>query len=620
MTYTAAKETLGFETEVKQLLHLMIHSLYSNKEIFLRELISNASDASDKLRFLALSDTTLSVDPDALKIRVDFDPATRTLSVSDSGIGMTRDEVVSQLGTIARSGTADFIESLGQGDRDATQLIGQFGVGFYSSFMVADQVDVETLRAGASPEEAVRWSSKGEGEYTLEGIHREQAGTTVKLHLREDAAEYVEHYRLRTLIQRYSDHIAFPVELRDAEEADKFETVNKAKALWTRARTEIDDDEYVEFYQYLTHDVEPPIKWSHNRVEGKREYVSLVYIPKQAPFDLWNRDGARGLKLYVQRVFIMDAAEQFLPAYLRFVKGVVDSNDLPLNVSREILQQDSEVAAMRQGITRRVLGMLAELADKDPKSYQDFWAIFGSVLKEGLVEDPGNSERILPLLRMQTSQSENDKPTVSLADYVAAAPDSEEPIYYLVADSITVARSSPHLEWYQSQSKDVLLFTDPVDAWVVQHLQEYEGRAFQDIARDDRATEADNETDDDGGSDEDVFKRVQRELADEVESVRASDRLTDSPARLVAPTSDMNPQMRKILEAAGQPVPTSRPILELNSGHELVRRLERASDRDFDDLARVLYEQALLIEGRPLKDPGTFVLRVNRLLLSEGPP
>lgn len=613
MTETAAKETLGFETEVKQLLHLMIHSLYSNKEIFLRELISNASDASDKLRFLALSDSTLAADPDSLTIRVDFDAATRTLSVTDSGIGMTRDEVVAQLGTIARSGTADFIESLGQGDRDATQLIGQFGVGFYSSFMVAEQVDVETLRAGQPPEEAVRWSSKGEGEYTLENMHRETAGTTVRLHLREDAVEYVDHYRLRSLIQRYSDHIAFPVELRGSEAEGEFEVVNKAKALWTRSRGEIEDGEYIEFYKYLSHDTNPPVKWSHNRVEGKREYVSLVYLPKQAPFDLWNRDSARGLKLYVQRVFIMDGAEQFLPAYLRFVKGVVDSNDLPLNVSREILQQDGEVAGMRQGITRRVLGMLAELAEKDEEAYAEFWSTFGAVLKEGLVEDHGNSERIMPLLRMHSSQSEPDAPTLSLADYVAAS-DAEDPIYYLVADSLTVARSSPHLEWYRSEGKDVLLFTDPVDAWVVQHLHEYEGRSFQDIARDDRPDEDSAEQKADERDDQDLTARVQRILAEEVESVRVSSRLTDSPARLVAPTTDLNPQMRKILEAAGQAVPASKPILELNPAHDLVARLGDAHEQTFEDLARVLYEQALLIEGRPLLDPGTFVQRVNRLL------
>jgi len=625
------QETLGFQAEVKQLLHLMIHSLYSNREIFLRELISNASDAADKLRFEAIADESLLENQPELSIRVEFDSDARTISITDNGIGMSRDEVVQQLGTIARSGTAEYVKALSSDSKKDANLIGQFGVGFYSSFIVADKVEVFTRRAGLPADAGVHWTSDGEGEFTVESIERPERGTGVRLHLREDAAEFADDFRLRNLIRKYSDHIAFPVimaapaapaEEGEEAEAPGDETVNTAKALWTRPRTDISDEEYQEFYRHISHDFQDALQWSHNKVEGKREYTSLLYLPKQPPYDLWNRESPRGLKLYVQRVFIMDEADQFLPLYLRFVRGVVDSNDLSLNVSRELLQQDETVDAIRSALTKRVLDMLAKLSKDDPDQYQSFWNEFGRVLKEGPAEDFTNKDKIAALLRFATTHTGEAAQNQSLADYIGRKQEGQDKIYFITADTFRAASSSPQLEVFRERGIEVLLLLDPIDEWLVGQLREHEGMEFRDVRRGelDLGDAGEEDKGDDKDTDDSEHKafidRLRERLKDEVEDVRVTDRLTESPACLAIGEFDMGTQMRRIMEASGQKVPDSKPVFEINIEHPLITRLEGETDEQrFGDLAGVLFDQARLAEGQQLEDPGSYVSRLNRLLL-----
>ncbi len=615
------RETLGFQTEVRQLLQLMIHSLYSNKEIFLRELISNASDAADKLRFEAIESPALLGDDTDLGIRIEIDKEKRQLTVADNGIGMSRDELIDNLGTIAKSGTAEFLQQMTGDQQHDANLIGQFGVGFYSAFIVADRVTVETCRAGDS--QTVRWESDGQGEFTIEDIDGDARGTRVTLHLKEDEAEFVEAFRVELLIRKYSDHIGFPVRLLDlaAEEAEE-KVVNSATALWTRSRSEVSDEEYKEFYKHLSHDFADPLSWSHNRVEGKREYTSLLYIPGSAPFDLWNRDAPRGLKLYVQRVFIMDDAEQFLPLYLRFVKGIVDSADLPLNVSRELLQQNPDLSSMRSALTRRVLDMLKKLASGD--DYDKFWQEFGQVLKEGFVEDHANKDRLAKLLRFTTTESEGGAQDQSLDQYLERAADGQDRIYYIVAENPAMALASPHLEQLRKQDIEVLLLTDRIDGWVVDALQEYEGKQLVDVARAelDLPEGEDDATDNDKDAHSGLLERMQKVLDDRVEAVNVSRRLVDSPACVVAGKDDLNPQVRRMLESTGQELPPSKPILEVNVDHPLLARLaDEADDERFDALSKIVLDHALLAEGTPLDNPADYVQRMNRYLLDvEGSP
>jgi molecular chaperone HtpG len=607
------RETLGFQTEVRQLLKLMIHSLYSNKEIFLRELISNASDAADKLRFEALAQPEL-LGEDELAIHINVDKEKRLLSVTDNGIGMSREELIDNLGTIARSGTAEFLEQMTGDQQHDAQLIGQFGVGFYSAFIVADKVTVDTRRAGA--DQAVRWESDGQGEFTIEDIELEERGTRVTLHLKDDEAEFAEPYRIESLIRKYSDHIGFKVFLHTAGE-EETKVVNSATALWTRSRTDVSEDEYKEFYKYLSHDFTDPLTWSHNRVEGKREYTSLLYIPSAAPFDLWNREAPRGLKLYVQRVFIMDDAEQFLPLYLRFVKGVVDSSDLPLNVSRELLQQNPELTAMRSALTKRVLDMLSKLTKGD--DYDKFWGEFGQVLKEGVVEDFANKDKLAKLLRFATTHSGSESQDQSLEDYIGRAKDDQDKIYYILAENHATAIASPHLEQLRERGIEVLLLTDRIDPWLVDGLGEYEGKALVDIGR-----SALDLPDGDGSISQDamnkehkaLLKKVKRALRDRVEAVNVSRRLVNSPACVVAGDDDLNPQLRRMLEASGQEIPESKPILEINVDHPLVGRLSAECEDDrFGELSHILLDHALLAEGSQLENPAEYVHRMNKLLL-----
>lgn len=618
-------ETRGFQAEVKQLLHLMIHSLYSNREIFLRELVSNASDAADKLRFEAIANPGLLESDPELAIRIACDPEAGTVSVSDNGIGLSRDEAVQQLGTIARSGTAEFLSSLSGDQKQDAGLIGQFGVGFYSAFIVAHQVEVYTRRAGLPPEQGVHWVSDGEGEFTVADIERPERGTTVVLHLRDDAKEFAEDLRLRSLIRKYSDHIAFPVLMPPAAPAEgddgpAEETVNTARALWTRPRNDVQDDEYREFYKHIVHDFEDPLIWSHNKVEGKREYTSLLYLPGRPPFDLWNRDAPRGVKLYVQRVFIMDDADQFLPLYLRFIRGVVDSSDLSLNVSRELLQQDANVDAMRSALTKRALDMLVKLAKDQPEKYQQFWDAFGRVLKEGPAEDPDNRDKIAGLLRFATTASDAGTADQSLADYLGRKQADQDQIYYITADSFAAAKSSPHLEVFRKKGIEVLLLCDPIDEWLMGHLGEYEGVALRDVRRGklelDGGAAADDAEVAEPQDHEALLERVQAHLGERVAEVRATDRLTESAACLALGEYDMGEQMRKIMAATGQSLPDSKPVLEINPEHALVVRLAAEADEQrFGDLADVLFDQAQLADGRQLADPMAFVQRLNRLLL-----
>lgn len=616
----AGRETHGFQAEVRQLLQLMIHSLYSNKEIFLRELISNASDANDKLRFLALADPTLLGNDPQLGIRIEFDAKSRTISVSDNGIGMSRQELIDNIGTIAKSGTAEFLSKMTGDSRKDAQLIGQFGVGFYSAFIVADRVSVETRYAGAAETSGVRWESDGKGEYTIEPLLLQERGTRVTLHLKKEESEFTDSTRLRNLIRKYSDHIAFPVVLADAGKPNaETETVNSATALWTRPRSDIGDDEYRELYKHLSHDMMDPLTWSHNKVEGKREYTSLLYIPAAAPFDLWNREAPRGLKLYAQRVFIMDQADQFLPLYLRFVRGVVDSADLPLNVSREMLQKDTALDAMRGALTRRVLDMLEKLAASDADAYARFWSAFGPVLKEGLVEDPQNGEKIAGLLRFATTRSEGEKQDQSLEDYLSRAPQDQDQIFYILGDSHAQAVASPHLEQLKNRGIEVLLLTDRIDPWVVDHLGEYRGKKLQDVGRGrldlpgegtpvtDKALEDEHRP---------LLKKIRRTLKERVDTVNVSRRLVDSAACVVASEEDLAPRLRRMLEASGQKVPPGKPILEINVSHPLVSRLAAETDNDrFADLSHIVLDHALLAEGAALDNPAAYVQRMNRLLL-----
>lgn len=613
---STAAETFGFQAEVEQLLRLMVHSLYSNREIFLRELVSNASDANDKLRFEALANPALADDSGGLEIRITLDPEARSISIADNGIGMSRDEIMEQLGTIAHSGTGRYLERLTGDQKKDSQLIGQFGVGFYSAFIVAEEVAVESRRADLPAAEGVEWRSAGRGEYTVRSLERAARGTRVVVKLKEDAAEFVEESRIRMLIRKYSDHVAFPIFLDAAGSELSTEPVNRAKALWTRPRAEIEDAEYVEFYRHITHDFTDPLCHSHNRVEGKREYTSLLYVPAVAPFDLWNPESPRGVKLYVQRVFITDQAAEFLPLYLRFVRGVVDSADLSLNVSREMLQQDPTITAIRSALTRRVLDMLAKLAQDDADKYATFWDQFGATLKEGLAEDPANRYKIAALLRFNTTRSSGHEQSRSLANYVGDAAAGQDRIYYLVSASPIAAASSPHLEVFNARGIEVLLLTDRIDEWLVQYLTEYEGKELKDVSRGELdlpdgakvATEPDKDQ-------KDLLKRIKRALRDRVDQVRASTRLEESAACIVLGDDDVGYQMRALLKAAGQEAPESKPSLEVNLAHPLLERLAAEQDQGrFDRLAALVLDQATLAEGRQLEDPADFVKRLNELL------
>jgi molecular chaperone HtpG len=619
----AARTTHGFQAEVRELLKLMIHSLYSHREIFLRELISNASDACDRLRFAAIADSALLEDDPELAVRVDTDPTAGTVTISDNGIGMTREEAITNLGTIARSGTAEFFRSLSGDEQKASALIGQFGVGFYSAFIVAERVEVRSRKAGTAPAAGVHWESGADGEFSVATVTQAARGTAVTLHLKPEAREFADPMRLRGLIRRYSDHIGFPVRMRKEGEASlEYESVNKAKALWTLPRSDIPEEEYRQFYQYLAHDFTDPLAWSHNKVEGKREYISLLYVPGRAPFDLWQRDAARGLKLYVRRVFIMDDAEQFLPLYLRFIKGVVDSSDLPLNISRELLQQDPEVEAIRGSLTKRVLDLLARLAKDEAEKYASFWKEFGTVLKEGVVQDQPNQAAILPLLRFASTHEASDTAAVSLADYVARMQSGQERIYYVIGESVAAARGSPAIERLREQGIEVLLLAERIDEWVMGYIESYEGKRFKDATRGDLelgglASEAQRRQQSaDLKESKGLLKRIKDALGDRVTEVRVSERLKESPACLVLGEHDVSEQMRRILAAAGQQPPAARPLLEVNVGHPLVKYLDGLADSgQFAELAQLLYDQAALAEGNPLGNPPEYVQRLNRLLV-----
>ncbi|AVE08567.1 molecular chaperone HtpG [Pseudomonas sp. R11F] len=630
MSVETQKETLGFQTEVKQLLHLMIHSLYSNKEIFLRELISNASDAVDKLRFEALSKPELMEGGAELKIRVSFDKDAKTVTLEDNGIGMSRDDAITHLGTIAKSGTADFMKNLSGDQKKDSHLIGQFGVGFYSAFIVADKVEVFSRRAGLDASEGVHWASKGEGEFEIATIDKADRGTRIVLHLKSGEDEFADGYRLRNIIKKYSDHIALPIELPkeqaavEGEEkpAQEWEVVNRASALWTRPRTEVKDEEYQEFYKHIAHDYENPLSWSHNKVEGKLEYSSLLYVPARAPFDLYQREAPKGLKLYVQRVFVMDQAESFLPLYLRFIKGVVDSNDLSLNVSREILQKDPIIDSMKSALTKRVLDMLEKLAKNEPEQYKGFWKNFGQVMKEGPAEDFANKEKIAGLLRFASTQGEDGEQVVSLAEYLARAKEGQDKIYYLTGETYAQVKNSPHLEVFRKKGIEVLLLTDRIDEWLMSYLSEFDGKTFVDVARGDLdlgnldSEEEKKEAEEVAKAKEGLVERIKAALGDTVSEVRVSHRLTDSPAILAIGEQDLGLQMRQILEASGQKVPDSKPIFEFNPAHPLIEKLDgEQSEERFGDLSHILFDQAALAAGDSLKDPAAYVRRLNKLLV-----
>jgi len=630
MSVETQKETLGFQTEVKQLLHLMIHSLYSNKEIFLRELISNASDAVDKLRFEALAKPELLEGGAELKIRVSFDKDAKTVTLEDNGIGMSREDAITHLGTIAKSGTADFMKHLTGDQKKDSHLIGQFGVGFYSAFIVADKVDVFSRRAGSPASEGVHWSSKGEGDFEVATIDKADRGTRIVLHLKSGEDEFADGWRLRNIIKKYSDHIALPIELpkevaaAEGEEkpAVEWETVNRASALWTRPRTEIKDEEYQEFYKHIAHDFENPLSWSHNKVEGKLEYSSLLYVPARAPFDLYQREAPKGLKLYVQRVFVMDQAESFLPLYLRFIKGVVDSNDLSLNVSREILQKDPIIDSMKSALTKRVLDMLEKLAKNDPEQYKGFWKNFGQVMKEGPAEDFANKEKIAGLLRFASTIGDDGEQVVGLAEYLARAKEGQDKIYYLTGETYAQVKNSPHLEVFRKKGIEVLLLTDRIDEWLMSYLSDFDGKSFVDVARGDLDLgNLDSEEDKKAAeevakSKEGLVERLKTALGESVAEVRVSHRLTDSPAILAIGEQDLGLQMRQILEASGQKVPDSKPIFEFNPAHPLIEKLDNEqSDERFGDLSHILFDQAALAAGDSLKDPAAYVRRLNKLLV-----
>jgi len=619
VTETTSRETLGFQTEVRQLLQLMIHSMYSNKEIFLRELISNASDAADKLRFEAIATPDLLEDTPELEIHIPLDATAGTVTVSDNGIGMSRDELIENLGTIARSGTADFLQQMTGDERKDARLIGQFGVGFYSAFIVAKEVEVISRKAGLGAADAVRWQSDGQGEFTIDATEKAARGTDVILHLKDDEKEFLDAFRLESLIRKYSDHIAFPVHLDDKGNDDGPHSVNSATALWRRPRTEVEDEEYREFYKSLAHDFTDPLAWSHNRVEGKREYTSLLYIPASAPFDFWNREAPKGLKLYVQRVFIMDDAEQFLPLYLRFVKGVIDSADLPLNVSRELLQRNPETDAIRGALVRRVLDMLNRMAGNDPDDYATFWAEFGQALKEGVIEDKQNSDKIKELLRFASTTSDNAAQNQSLDDYAGRMAEGQDKIYYILGESWETAKSSPHLEQLREKGIEVLLLSDRIDPWLVDHLAEYDGMSFADVSRGQLPLpEGDGEITQEAINEEHkgLLKKIKRSLGGRVEAVNVSQRLVDSPACVVTAEQDLTPQLRRMLEASGQTLPEAKPILEVNVDHPLlVRVAAETGDEQFEELTKIVLDHALLAEGAQLDNPADYVRRVNQLIL-----
>ena len=619
------QETRGFQSEVKQLLHLMIHSLYSNKEIFLRELISNASDAADKLRFKALSDTSLYQGDGDLRVRLSVDKEARTLTLSDNGIGMSREEVIENLGTIAKSGTKAFLESMGSDQVKDSQLIGQFGVGFYSAFIVADKVTVRTRAAGAPADQAVYWESAGEGEYTLADIEKADRGTEITLHLREGEDEFLDTWRVKSIVGKYSDHIALPVEIEEKdEEADTttWEKINKAQALWTRNKSDVSEEEYKEFYKHVSHDFADPLVWSHNRVEGKQEYTSLLYIPSQAPWDMWNRDHKHGLKLYVQRVFIMDDAEQFMPTYLRFVRGLIDSNDLPLNVSREILQDSRVTQSLRTALTKRTLQMLEKLAKDDAEKYLTFWKAFGLALKEGPAEDPANLPTIAKLLRFASTKNDSSEQTVTLEEYVSRMAEGQEKIYFITADSYAAAKNSPHLELFRKKGIEVLLLSDRIDEWMMSYLTEFDGKSFQSVSKADESLEklADEETDAQKESEkalEPFVERVKTLLGERVKEVRLTHRLTDTPAIVVTDANEMSTQMAKLFAAAGQDAPEVKYIFEINPEHRLVKQAAETQDESrFADWIELLLDQALFAERGTLEDPNQFIRRMNQLLLA----
>ena len=633
MTTETKQETLGFQTEVKQLLQLMIHSLYSNKEIFLRELISNASDAAEKLRFEALSNADLYENDGELRIRVSADEENNTITIEDNGIGMSRDEVIEHLGTIAKSGTASFLQNLTGDAAKDSQLIGQFGVGFYSAFIVADQVDLYTRRAGLDAAEGVHWSSKGEGEFDIATIEKPERGTRIVMTLKEDAKEFASDWRLRSLVTKYSDHIAMPVQMEkqpmpaegeeeSSNDAPEIETVNSATALWTKNKSEVTEEEYKNFYQHVSHDFQEPVSWAHNRVEGNLEYTSLLYLPSKAPYDLWNREAPKGLKLYIQRVFIMDQADQFLPLYLRFIKGVVDSKNLSLNVSREILQKDPNVDKLKSALTKRSLDMIEKFAKKDAEKYLEFWKEFGQVLKEGPAEDHANRERILKLMRFASTENSNGDQNVSLDSYIERMGEDQEKIYYLVADSYNAAKASPHLEIFRKKGIEVLLLTERIDEWMMSHLMDYSGKSFQDVTKGELKLDGEESEESKKAQEEQneqyasLIERLGGVFTDRVDSVRVSQRLTDSPACLVLGDYDMGLQMRRIMEAAGQAVPETKPVFEFNAEHPLIGKLDQESDEDrFADLAMILLDQAQLATGGQLDDPAAYTARLNKLLL-----
>lgn len=628
---TAGAETLGFQTEVKQMLHLMIHSLYSNKEIFLRELVSNASDACDKLRFEAIDQPALFEGDAELRVRVDYDKEARTITISDNGVGMSREEAISNLGTIARSGTKEFFSKLtGDKQKDA-QLIGQFGVGFYSSFIVADKVTVRSRRAGAAADHAIEWISDGQGEFTIASIEKSSRGTEVVLHLREDAEEFLNGHKLREVLRRYSDHISLPVEMRKEEwdkdkgeqiKTDEWEAINQASALWTRNKSDITDEQYKEFYKHVSHDFDDPLAWTHNRVEGRSEYTQLLFIPMHAPFDLWDRDARRGVKLYVKRVFIMDDAEQLLPSYLRFVRGVIDSADLPLNVSREILQESRDVKAIADGSAKRILSLLESMVEERKDDYALFWTEFGQVLKEGTGEDPANRERIAKLLRFASTKDDSDAQVVSFADYVSRMKEGQDKIYYVTADSYVAGKNSPHLEIFRKKGIEVLVMWDRVDEWMLSHLREFEGKQLVSVSKGglDLEALADDEEKKHQTEVAEQFKplveRLQETLKDRVKEVRVTARLVDSPSCVVVGQNDLSPHLLRMLKAAGQEAPNVLPVLEINPEHPLVKRVQSASDDAFADWAALLLEQAMLADGSQLPDPAAFVRRVNQMLLA----
>ncbi|KVW99037.1 molecular chaperone HtpG [Thiobacillus denitrificans] len=625
---SATKETLGFQAEVKQLLQLMIHSLYSNKDIFLRELISNASDASDKLRFEGLSDSALFENDPELKIRIAFDREARTLTISDNGIGMSRQEVIEHIGTIAKSGTREFFSQLSGDQKKDAALIGQFGVGFYSAFIVADRITLTTRRAGFTSEHGVRWESEGAGDYTLETVAKPARGTEIVLHLREGEDEFLSDYKIKSVIRTYSDHITLPIVMKKSEwkdgvetPTDEDETVNRASALWARAKKDVSEEEYQEFYKHVAHDFELPLAWSHNRVEGKQEYISLLYVPSHAPFDLYDRERRHGIKLYVRRVFIMDDAEQLMPQYLRFVRGVIDSADLPLNISREILQNSRDIDAIKAGSVKKVLGLLEDLAENQPEKYVEFWNAFGKVLKEGPGEDYANKERIAALLRFASTHTDTDAQVVSLKDYIGRMKEGQEAIYTITADSFAAAQHSPHLEIFRKKGIEVLLLSDRVDEWLSGNLNEFDGKPLKSVAKggldlgaleDEAEKTAQKEAED---AMKPLVERIKTTLGERVKDVRVTHRLTDSPACLVTGEGDMSANLERLLKAAGQAAPTVKPTLEINPSHALVTRLNSESDdARFADWANLLFEQALLAEGGQLDDPASFVRRLNGLL------